>query len=135
MPDKDTSAPLLPDCIIRSLLYYAQAVNSKLLVALNAISAQQAKAAIHTDQLVETLLNYVAIYPNDGIAHADAGYLNETLSHSRAGAHIFLLEDNPSPRFNSVALTIATIIKFVMALAAEAKLAALFISACKMVPH
>jgi hypothetical protein len=32
-------------------------------------------------------------------------------------------------------LTIATIIKFVMASAAEAKLAALFIATCKMVPH
>jgi hypothetical protein len=43
-PDKDTLAPLLTDCIkpvhkiIGSLLYYAQAVNNKLLVALNAIS-------------------------------------------------------------------------------------------------
>jgi hypothetical protein len=32
-------------------------------------------------------------------------------------------------------LTIATIIKFVMALAAEADLAALFIAAHEMVPH
>ncbi len=97
------------------------------------------------EQLVETLLNYVATYPNDGIVyrasdmvlctHADAGYLNKTWSHSRAGAHIFLLEDNPSPSFNGAVLTIATIIKFVMASAAEAKLAALFIAAHKMVLH
>jgi hypothetical protein len=93
-PDKDTSAPLLPECLkciqknIRSLLYYAQAVDNKLLVALNAISARQAKATLHTEQLVKTLLNYVATYPNDGIvyrasdmvlcAHADAGYLSNT---------------------------------------------------------
>jgi hypothetical protein len=93
-PDKDTSAPLLPECIkcvqkiIQSLLYYAQAVDNKLLVALNAISAQQAKATVHMEQLVETLLSYVATYPNNGIvyrasdmvlcAHADAGYLNKT---------------------------------------------------------
>ncbi len=44
-PDKDTSVPLLPkhlkriQMIIRSLLYYARAVDNKLLVALNAISA------------------------------------------------------------------------------------------------
>jgi hypothetical protein len=44
-PDKDTSAPLLPERTkrvqknIKSLLYYAQAVNNKLLVSLNAISA------------------------------------------------------------------------------------------------
>jgi hypothetical protein len=44
------------------------------------------------------------------------------------------LEDDPTLCFNSTVLTIATIIKFVMALAAEAELAALFIAACKMVP-
>ena len=48
MPDEDTMAPLSPNCIKRvqktigSLLYYARAVDSKLLVLLNAISAQQA---------------------------------------------------------------------------------------------
>jgi hypothetical protein len=30
-------------------------------------------------------------------AHADAGFLNETNARSRAGAHIFLLENNPFP--------------------------------------
>ncbi len=97
------------------------------------------------EQLVGTLLNYVATYPNEDIvyrasdmvlcAHADAGYLNKTQSCSRAEAHIFLLEGNPLPCFNSAVLTIATIIKFVMTSAAEAELAALFIAARKMVPH
>ncbi len=74
-PDKDTSAPLLPKCLkciqksFWSLLFYARAVNNKLLVALNGISAQQAKAMVHTEQLVKTLLNYVATYPNDGIVY------------------------------------------------------------------
>ncbi len=74
-PDEDTSAPLSPDSIKRiqkiigSLLYYAQAVDNKLLVALNAISTQQAKATIHMEQLVETLLNYFATYPNNGIVY------------------------------------------------------------------
>jgi hypothetical protein len=67
--------------------------------------------------------------------HADAGYLNETRSHSRAGAHVFLLEEDPSPLVNGTILKKATIIKFVMASAAEADLAALFIAAHKMVPH
>ncbi len=121
-------------------LYYAQAVNNKLLVALNAISAQKSKATIHTEQLVKMLLNYVTTYPNDNIVyrasdmvlctHADAGYHNKTQSRSRAGAHIYLSEDDPTPRFNSAVLTITTIIKFVMALAAEAELAAHFIAAC-----
>jgi hypothetical protein len=54
-PDKDTLAPLSLEHIkhvqkiIGSLLYYAQAVNNKLLVALNAISARHAKATVHAE--------------------------------------------------------------------------------------
>ncbi len=120
-------------------------MDNKLLVALNAIAACQSKATIRTELLVHTLLDYVAMYPNDGIvdrasdiilcAHMDASYLNETKSCSRAGAHISYLEDDPIPCFNGAVLTIATIIKFVMASAAEEELAALFIAARKMVPH
>jgi hypothetical protein len=68
-------------------------------------------------------------------AHSDAGFLNETNSCSRAGAHIFLSENDPFLRFNSAVLFIAQIIKFVMAPAAESKLAALFIMAREMIPH
>jgi hypothetical protein len=104
MPDKDTLASLLPDRIkgvqkiIKSLLYYAQTVDNKLLVALNTISTRQTKVTVHMKQLMEMLLNYITTYTNDGIvyrasdmvlcAHADAGYLNKTQSCSRAGAHI-----------------------------------------------
>ena len=68
-------------------------------------------------------------------AHTNASYLNKTKSHSRARAHIYLSEDDQIPRLNGAVLTVATIIKFVMATAAEAELAALFIAARKMVPH
>jgi hypothetical protein len=74
---------------------------------ISAIAARQAKATIATEQAVDLLLDYVATYPNDGIvycksdmilcAHADAGFLNKTNSCSRAGAHIYLLEDDPFP--------------------------------------
>ena len=100
---------------------------------------------MHTEQLVHMLLDYVATYPNDNIVyracnmvlcvHVDASYFNKTKSHSRAGAYIYLLEDDPIPCLNGAVLTIATIIKFVMALAADAELAALFITARKMVTH
>jgi hypothetical protein len=60
-------------------------------------------------------------------AHANAVFLNETNSHSRAGARIYLSENDPFPRFNI--LSIAQIIKFVMASAAEAELVALFVTA------
>ena len=57
--------------------------------------------------------------------HADAGFLNKTISCSCARAHIYLSENDPFPRFNSDFLSIAQIIRFVMASAAEAELAVL----------
>jgi hypothetical protein len=67
-------------------------------------------------------------------AHADAGFLNKTNSCSRAGAHIYLSENNPFLQFNGVILSIAHIIKFIMSSAAKSELAALFITARKMIP-
>jgi hypothetical protein len=106
--------------IVGLLLYYAQAVDNKLLVALSAIAACQSYATVATEQAVHLLLDYVATYPADGIAyrssdmilcaHVDVGFLNETNSRSRAGAHIFLLENDPFPRFNGAVFSIAQII-------------------------
>ncbi len=91
--------------IVGSLLYYPRVVDNKLLIALSTIATHQAKATIATEQAVDLLLNYVATYSNDGIvywasnmilcAHMDAGFLNKTNSCSRAGAHIYLLVDDP----------------------------------------
>jgi hypothetical protein len=150
LPDADTS-PLLNDDgvkrvqgIVGSLLYYARAVDNKLLATLSAISAQQAKATENTAKAVNQLLDYVATYPSDGItyrasnmvlaAHADASYLTEPNSRSRAGAHILLTEDDPIPRQNGPVLTLSQIVKYVMASAAEAELAALYHTAHEMVP-
>ena len=66
--------------------------------------------------------------------HADAGFLNESRARSRAGAHIFLSENEPKPKLNGPVLTIAQIIKTVMASAAEAEMAALYITAKNMIP-
>ncbi len=105
---------------VRLLLYYARAVNNKLLVALSAITACKSCATVAIKQAVHLLLDYVATYPSDGMiyqssnmilcAHSNAGFLNETNSHSRAGAHIFLSENNPFPCFNGAILSIAQII-------------------------
>ena len=61
--------------------------------------------------------------------HSDAGYLNEKLARSRAGGHFFLSSNSTYPSNNGAILTIAQIIKAVMASAAEAELGALFINA------
>ena len=150
IPDDDTSERLDEkrvkriQGIIGSLLYYARAVDNKLLTTLSSISAQQATATVNTEKAVNQLLDYVATYPNDGVlyrasamvlaAHSDASFLTEPKSRSRAGAHIFLSEDEPIPRNNGPVLTISQIIKFVMASAAEAELAALYNTAREMIP-
>ena len=119
------------------LLYVGRAVNNKLLIALSAIGSQQAEATEDTAASIQQLLDYVATYPNDGIifrksdmilaAHADAVFLNESSARSRAGTHIFLSENYPKPKINGPVLTISQIIKKVMASAAEAEMAALYI--------
>ena len=67
-------------------------------------------------------------------AHADARFINESRSRSRAGAHIFFSENEPKPKLNGPVFIIAQIIKTVMALAVEAEMAALFITAKNMIP-
>ena len=106
-----------------------RAVNNKLLVELSEIGAQQEAATEDTAEAIEQLLDYVATYPNDGIlfiksdmilaAHSYAGFLNESISKSRSGAHIFLSENEPKPKLNGPVFTIAQIIKTLMASAAE----------------
>jgi hypothetical protein len=102
MPEADNSelldAPgkLQVQEIVSSLLYYARAVDNKLLVALSAIASRQAQATVTTKKAVHLLLDYVATHPNDGIIypasnmilceHVDAGFLNE----SRSCSHLLL---------------------------------------------
>ena len=90
------------------------------------------------------MLDYLATYPNDGIvyqasdmilaAHSDAGFHNESKGRSRAKAHIYLSEDDPIPRWNVPILSITQVIKFFMNSSAESELAALYITAQKLVP-
>jgi hypothetical protein len=68
-------------------------------------------------------------------AHSNAGFLNETNICSRAGAHIVLSENKPFLWFNGAILSIAQIIKFLMALVAKYELAALFVMTREMIPH
>ena len=94
--------------------------------------------------MIKQLLEYVATYPDDVIlfrksdmilaAHVDAVFINKSKARSRSVAHIFLSENEPKLIFNGSVLTIAQIIKSVMASAAEAEMAALYITAKNMIP-
>ena len=67
-------------------------------------------------------------------AHLDAGFNNESKARSRAGAHIFLSENDPKPEWNGAILMIAQTIIFVMSSATESELGAIYITAKEMVP-
>eukprot|EP00804_Cyclotella_cryptica_P010356 CCRYP_012276-RA/>CCRYP_012276-RA protein AED:0.47 eAED:0.47 QI:0/-1/0/1/-1/0/1/0/73 len=59
-------------------------------------------------------------------AHSDASYLTEPGSRSRGGSTYLPIRSDPVPRHNMPVLTISQIIKYVIASAAEAELAALY---------
>ena len=89
------------------------------------------------------ILDYLATYPNDGImyhasdmilaAHSDAVFHNKSIGRRQPGAQIFLSEDDPIPPWNGRILSIAQVIKFIMNSATESELAALYITAQKLV--
>ena len=66
-PPLDASGILRVQSIVGALLYYARAVNKKLLVELSELGQQQATATEATNDTINQLLEYVATYPADGI--------------------------------------------------------------------
>jgi hypothetical protein len=130
--------------IIGALLYYAHAVENKLLATLSTLSSQQATATETTNVAMNQLLDNLATYPDDGTtyrtsdmilcAHTNTGFHNESKGRSQAGAQIFVSENNPFPKHNGLVLSISQIMKFVMSSAAKAELGALYTTAKEMVP-
>ena len=92
--DKDTSPTLdatgikRVQGIVGCLLYYAQAVDNKLLCTLSAIRMNQAAATQNTLAACDQLIDHLALHPNNGItfkasnmilaSHSDASYLRES---------------------------------------------------------
>ena len=93
--------------IVGALLYYAQAVDNKLLVGISTIRSQQASATQCTNEAINQILDYCATYPSDGIlycssdmvlcAHSNAWFHNDSKERRRAGANIFLSEKDAMP--------------------------------------
>ena len=149
-PLLDTTAKLSPASITRlqqvvgTLLYYARAVDTTMLVALGTLAAAQSNGTEKTAQALIRLLNYAATNPDACIRykasdmvlyiHSDASYLSEAKARSRVGGHFFLSSKpaNPSkppdklPPNNGAIHTVSSILKNVMSSATEAKFAGLF---------
>jgi hypothetical protein len=122
-----------------TLLYYAQAVDSTILMTLNAIATQQAAPTESTIEEIKRLLDYCASQEEAIVryhasdmklaVHSNASYLNKRKLQSHAGGHFYLSNNVPYLPNNGTILNIAKVIDAVVSSAAEAQLGALFMNA------
>jgi hypothetical protein len=98
---------------------------------------------MNTMAKAKQLLDYLATHPDATIrfrasdmilnVHSHASYLSETKAHSHACGHFFMgwsPKDGDPIRLNGAFFTLCTILRFVVASAAEAELGTLFLN-CK----
>ena len=131
--------------IIGSLLYYARAVDSTMLLAIGDIASAQANSTINTMKAVTHLLNYASTHPNSHVqfnasnmilhVHSDASYLTAPKARSRAGGFFYLSKNTPDNlQLNGPIHIESKIMKHVLASAAEAEIAALFFNTQNIIP-
>ena len=120
------------------MLYCAHAVDMTCLEALGTIAIEQTKATKQTMDRSIQLLDYLAsnqdakmrFHASDMVMniHSDASYLSELGAQSRACGHFLMgwMPKNREPvKLNGAFYTSSTIMRFVVASAAEAELGAL----------
>jgi hypothetical protein len=125
--------------IVGGILYYAKAVDMTVLMALSSISTEQMKATKKTQSKCLQLLDYLAtnseaivrFHASDMVMniHSDASYLSEPGSRSRTCGHFFMgsVPKTGQPiKLNGAFYVNTSIMRFVVASAAEAELGALF---------
>ena len=125
--------------IIRTLLFYARAIDNTMLVALGKITSAQTKGTEKTMEATIRLLDYAASHPDAAIrfsasnmilyVHSDALYLSEPNSKPRVGGIFFLgHKDKPPliPRPNGPIHVETRIMRNVMAAASETEVGTLF---------
>ena len=110
-------------------------------MALSTIAAAQSKGTTTLNKHVKQLLDYCATHPIAKLRyhasgmllriHSDASYLSEPQARSRVGGFFYLgnRTELPTENPNCAIHIVASIIKHVMASAAEAELGALFYNA------
>jgi len=148
-PPLDAAASTRIQEIVGMFLYYVQAIDNTMLVALNAIALQQASATETTTHACIDLLNYAATHP-EGIVkfflsdmvlynYTDASYLSEANACFRAFG-FFWLSAHPG-KFNGLATplngalhVLTGIMRNVLSSAAEAETGSAFINAQAAVP-
>ncbi len=146
MPDSspllDKTKKLYVQSVVGAFLYFARAIDSTLLVALNDIAAHQARPTQFILSKCKQLLDYAATYRNvtlrfsasDMILHvdSDAAYLVQDGARSRIAGH-YILSSRPPPapqipikQPNAPILVECKTLRNVVASAAEAETGGLF---------
>ena len=130
--------------VLGTLLYYARAVNPTILVALSAITSEQAYPTRATMKKVDQFLDYAASHEQAVLTyeasdmvlavHSDASYLSESKARSRAGGNFFMSKDVSFPPNTGAVLNIAQIMKKIMSSAAEAEIGAIYVNSREAVP-
>jgi hypothetical protein len=120
-----------------SVLYYARAVDPTVLMPLNDIATVQTKATEKTQAATNQLLDYLVTLPDATIRyhasdmilhiHSDASYLSVSNTRSRLGGLFFFGNKSPQEdNINGSTLNVASVIKNVVASAAESEVGACF---------
>jgi hypothetical protein len=120
-----------------SVLYYARAVEPTFLMPLNYIATEQTKSTEKTQATTNQLLDYLAAHPDATIRyhasdmilhiHSDASYLSVSNARSRLGGLFFCSDKSPhEDNLNGSILNVASVIKNVVASAAESEVGACF---------
>jgi hypothetical protein len=120
-----------------SVLYYARAVDPTFLMPLNAIARKKTKATEKTQAATNQLLDYLATHPDATIRyhdsdmilhiHSDASYLSVSNARIRLGGLFFCSDKSPhEDNLNGSILNVASVIKNMIASAAESEVGACF---------
>jgi hypothetical protein len=120
-----------------SVLYYASAVDPTVFMSLNDISMELTKATDKTQAAKNQLLDYLATHPDATIRyhasdmilhiHSDASYLSVSNARSRLGGLFFCSNKYPhEDNLNGSILNVESVIKNVVASAAESEVLACF---------
>ena len=128
--------------IVGSFLYYARAIDSTMLPALNDIGAQQASPTENTQKACKMLMDYASTFPNAVIRYiasdmclsldSDAAYLVQPQARSRYAGYFFLsnrsppLPLKPQSKFNGPILVECKTLRGVVSSAAEAETGGVF---------
>ena len=127
--------------IVGCFLYYARGLDSTMLTIVNDIASQQAHPTTALDNAIDRLLAYAAAYPNNELVfsasdmimyiQSDASYLSRLGVHSVAGGVYYLGNKDSPTEVNGAIHTLSNAINVIVASAAEAEYAALFLNAQK----